>query len=102
MKYIKLSTPYFRYGSVYNICFFKLFEFNQKGYDACIGLVKYLCLNNFHFRFNDKKYELFKVIANSTLYPSEELNFENFSKVKRIDFHAGGDPYMTRELIEKD
>ena len=102
MKYIKLSTPYFQYGDVNNICFFKLFEFNYKGYIECIDLVRNLCFYNFHFNLDEKKYDNFGTINNSTLYPSAELSFENFSKVKKIDFHAGGDPCITIELIEKD
>ncbi len=103
MKYIKLSTPYFQYSNAHNICFFKLFEFNYKGYIECIDLIRNLCFYNFHFNLDEKKYgNCFATIENSTLYPSAELSFENFSKVKIIDFHAGGDPYMTMELIEKD
>ena len=101
MKYIKFSTPYFQYGNVRDICFFKLFNFNYEGYVECMNLVRNLCFYNFHFNFNEKKHDNFATIDNSTLYPSDELTFENFSKIKRIDFHAGGDPYMTIELIEK-
>lgn len=102
MQEIELSTDYFSYSQFHELTLSKRFECSQNGFLECLKLAETLCHMHFGFNFSTVNSKTLLACANSTLYPSDELSFENLCKTKGIYFHAFGEPSITLKIIDKE